>query len=182
MKQAVINSYAIATLSLCPRLQAETLNDLIVKEFEYNFALSVVLTDTDVFTFGFHDFDPNQYFNLSNEDIGTADSLDLRKEIKEFTLPYSFDLAENETEKLTYRFNGRFYLLGIDQDVYFNEEPSDRSKEQFIGGYNEFEVEKQLTEHFSLSGALGLTSYIIKRTIPTEVMQLRHSNLFWMVH
>ncbi|WP_180920081.1 Solitary outer membrane autotransporter beta-barrel domain, partial [Vibrio parahaemolyticus] len=80
--------------------------------------------------------------NLSNEDIGTADSLDLRKEIKEFTLPYSFDLAENETEKLTYRFNGRFYLLGIDQDVYFNEEPiPDRSKEQFIGGYNEFEVE-----------------------------------------
>lgn len=114
MKQAVINSYAIATLSLLSAAsQAETLNDLIVKEFEYNFALSVVLTDTDVFTFGFHDFDPNQYFNLSNEDIGTADSLDLRKEIKEFTLPYSFDLAENETEKLTYRFNGRFYLLGI---------------------------------------------------------------------
>ncbi|EJM7155086.1 hypothetical protein CGH81_16135 [Vibrio parahaemolyticus] len=157
MKQAVINSYAIATLSLLSTAsQAETLNDLIVKEFEYNFALSVVLTDTDVFTFGFHDFNPNQYFNLSNEDIGTADSLDLRKEIKEFTLPYSFDLAENETEKLTYRFNGRFYLLGIDQDVYFNEEPiPDRSKEQFIGGYNEFEVEKQLTEHFSLSGALG---------------------------
>lgn len=114
MKQAVINSYAIATLSLLSAAsQAETLNDLIVKEFEYNFALSVVLTDTDVFTFGFHDFDPNQYFNLSNEDIGTADSLDLRKEIKEFTLPYSFDLAENETEKLTYRFNGAFICWAL---------------------------------------------------------------------
>ncbi|EDM60551.1 conserved hypothetical protein [Vibrio parahaemolyticus AQ3810] len=43
MKQAVINSYAIATLSLLSAAsQAETLNDLIVKEFEYNFALSVV--------------------------------------------------------------------------------------------------------------------------------------------
>ncbi|MDV5060559.1 Solitary outer membrane autotransporter beta-barrel domain, partial [Vibrio diabolicus] len=74
MKQAVINSYALATLSLfslCSK--ANSIQDQIQKEYERNFAIGIVLSDSDVFTVGFHDFDPNEYFNIDNEDIGTQD-------------------------------------------------------------------------------------------------------------
>lgn len=62
-------------------LSAQELNDLIQKELERNFATAIVLTDSDVFTVGFHDFDPNEWLNLDNEELGSADSVNLRKKL-----------------------------------------------------------------------------------------------------
>lgn len=49
------------------------------KEFDYNFASSIVLSDSDVFTFGFSNFDPNEFLNLDDELLGDSESVDLRK-------------------------------------------------------------------------------------------------------
>ncbi|MCG6295837.1 Solitary outer membrane autotransporter beta-barrel domain [Vibrio vulnificus] len=48
-------------------LSAQELNDLIQPEPHRNFATAIVLTDSDVFTVGFHDFDPTDWLNLHNE-------------------------------------------------------------------------------------------------------------------
>ena len=67
---------------------AISLSDAFQKELEQSFATSVVLSDSDVFTFGFHNFDPNQVFNIDNENIGSAESISRRKNIAagEFSL------------------------------------------------------------------------------------------------
>ncbi|HHF0482500.1 MULTISPECIES: Solitary outer membrane autotransporter beta-barrel domain [Vibrio] len=158
MKQAVINSYALATLSLfslCSK--ANSIQDQIQKEYERNFAIGIVLSDSDVFTVGFHDFDPNEYFNIDNEDIGTQDSVDLRKKIAVSTLPFSFDLFEQEGIQTHYLLNGRVYALSTEQDVYVDQKGQipDKSKELVMGGYIEFAGEKHLTDKLTLSGAIG---------------------------
>lgn len=74
-------STSVFAIILAPSfaLSAQELNDPIQKELERNFATAIVLTDSDVFTVGFHDFDPNEWLNLDNEELGSADSVNLRK-------------------------------------------------------------------------------------------------------
>ncbi|WP_155488156.1 Solitary outer membrane autotransporter beta-barrel domain, partial [Vibrio harveyi] len=59
------------------------------KEFDYNFASSIVLSDSDVFTFGFSNFDPNEFLNLDDESLGDSESVDLRKKVSVMSLPFS---------------------------------------------------------------------------------------------
>ena len=57
---------------------ANSVSDLFRKELEQRFATSVLLNDTDVFTFGINNFDPNKVLSLDNEDIGSNDSVSRR--------------------------------------------------------------------------------------------------------
>lgn len=126
------------------------------KEFERNFAIGIVLSDSDVFTLGFHDFDPNKYLNIDNEDIGTQDSIDLRKQVAISTLPYHLSLTDKEQTKARYNLKGRLYALSIDQDVTVNDDKrTDRNKELILGAYNELQRQDTLSEHLTLSTAAG---------------------------
>lgn len=49
--------------------------------FEEDFAAAIILTDSDALTLGFKDFDPNSVFNIDNDNIGSQDALDRRKNI-----------------------------------------------------------------------------------------------------
>lgn len=51
----------------------------IEKFLENNFAATVVLSDSEVFTVGISDFNPSEILNTENEDWGTETSLDNRK-------------------------------------------------------------------------------------------------------
>nr|WP_275125473.1 Solitary outer membrane autotransporter beta-barrel domain [Vibrio fluvialis] len=61
---------------------------------ENSFAATIVLSDSDVFTVGISDFDPNKLLNTDNEEWGTEESLDNRKKYAVSTLPYTFELSE----------------------------------------------------------------------------------------
>ncbi len=63
-----------------------------VRDIEQNFRTSVPFNDTDVFTFGINNFDPNKVFRLDNEDIGSNDSVSRRKNITRLAFPYTFEL------------------------------------------------------------------------------------------
>ena len=68
--------YVLVTLSLISiATHASPVQQTLQKEFERNFAIGIVLSDSDVFTLGFHDFDPNKYLDIDNEDIGTQGQL-----------------------------------------------------------------------------------------------------------
>ncbi len=135
------------------------MRETLKKEYERNFAVSVVLTDSDVFTVGFSDFDPNESFNLDNEDIGSRDSVNLRKQVSVITLPFGVNIFEGEDEDksaMQYQLKGRVYALGLEQDVtVVKEKAPDKSSNQVLGGYMEFSSEKQLSDKLALGGGFG---------------------------
>jgi len=134
---------------------AISLSDAFQKELEQSFATSVVLSDSDVFTFGFHNFDPNQVFNIDNENIGSAESISRRKNIAAASFPYTYALPnyiEDNHQELTFRLSA----LGIEQDVKLADGfKPDLQKELVLSGYFEFANVSQLDENWSVNSAIG---------------------------
>lgn len=134
---------------------ATSLNDAVRKDLEQNFATNVVLSDSDVFTFGFHNFDPNKVFNIDNEDIGTTESISRRKDIAALSLPYTIQLRpyiEDNRQELTLRLSA----LSIEQDVDLSTGSApDALSEYVVSGYVEFANVNQLDEHWSVNTAIG---------------------------
>lgn len=134
---------------------ANSLTDAFRKDIERTFATSVLLNDTDVFTFGINNFDPNKVFSLDNEDIGSKDSVSRRKDITSISLPYTFELPEyieDNHQEITLRLSA----LRIEKDIsYASTVKSDFQKESVISGYVEFANVSQLDEHWSFSSAIG---------------------------
>ncbi|MEZ8386666.1 Solitary outer membrane autotransporter beta-barrel domain, partial [Vibrio splendidus] len=134
---------------------ANSVSDLFRKELEQRFATSVLLNDTDVFTFGINNFDPNKVLSLDNEDIGSNDSVSRRQNITSLSLPYTFELPsyiEDNHQEVTLRLSA----LRIENDVeYASTIKSDFQKESVISGYVAFANVSQLNEHWSFSSAIG---------------------------
>ena len=134
---------------------ATSLNDATRKELEQNFATSVLLSDSDVFTFGFHNFDPNKVFKIDNENIGTTESLSRRKNIAALSLPYTIALPsyiEDNRQELTLRLSA----LSIDQDIDLaSGKAPDALSEYVISGYFEFANVNELDDNWSVSTAIG---------------------------
>ncbi|HFQ5293446.1 Solitary outer membrane autotransporter beta-barrel domain [Vibrio vulnificus] len=137
-------------------LSAQELNDLIQKELERNFATAIVLTDSDVFTVGFHDFDPNEWLNLDNEELGSADSVNLRKKIGVSTLPFEFALYEDPDSQIKHSLQGRLSALGIEQDVSIvDTSVSDSHREYVLGAFLEYTNSRQLSENWTFDASIG---------------------------
>ena len=138
-----------------PTVSANALSDAFRKELEQRFATSVLLNDTDVFTFGINNFDPNEVFSLDNEDIGSNDSVSRRQNITSLSLPYTFELhnyIEDNHQEITLRLSA----LRIENDVeYAATIKSDYQKESVVSGYVEFANVSQLNEYWSFHSGIG---------------------------
>ncbi|WP_440888210.1 Solitary outer membrane autotransporter beta-barrel domain [Vibrio sp. WZ-1] len=126
------------------------------KEFDYSYAASIVLSDSDVFTFGFSNFDPNEYLNLDEDLLGNSESLELRKKISVMSLPFSVPVGYNRYSPYQTKVNGRGYLLTSNQKVYALDATTPDNLDEFVlAGYLEVEQEAYLNRSFILSGAAG---------------------------
>tara|TARA_Y100000588_G_C14208382_1_gene905629 strand:- start:45 stop:761 length:717 start_codon:yes stop_codon:yes gene_type:complete len=138
-----------------PTVSANVLSDAFRKELEQRFATSVLLNDTDVFTFGINNFDPNEVFSLDNEDIGSNDSVSRRQNITSLSLPYTFEqpnYIEDNHQEITLRLSA----LRIENDVeYAATIKSDYQKESVVSGYVEFANVSQLNEYWSFHSGVG---------------------------
>lgn len=138
-----------------PTVSANVLSDAFRKELEQRFATSVLLNDTDVFTFGINNFDPNEVFSLDNEDIGSNDSVSRRQNITSLSLPYTFEqpnYIEDNHQEITLRLSA----LRIENDVeYAATIKSDYQKESVVSGYVEFANVSQLNEYWSFHSGIG---------------------------
>lgn len=134
---------------------ANEVSDLIQKEIERNFAASVLLNDTDVFTFGINNFDPNEVFRLDNEDIGSSDSVSRRQNMASLSLPYTFKLPatiEDNHQEVTLRLSA----LRTENEVdYSSTSVTDFQKETVISGYVEFSNVAQLDDYWSFHSGIG---------------------------
>ncbi len=110
----------LACLAMCfasTSSYSSTVEKQLQKEFDYNFASSIALSDSDVFTFGFSNFDPNEYLNLDDDSLGDNESVDLRKKISVLSLPFSIPASNYRYSPYQTKVNGRGYLLSSKQKV-----------------------------------------------------------------
>ncbi len=135
---------------------SSTVQKQLQKEFDYNFASSIVLSDSDVFTFGFSNFDPNEFLNLDDDSLGDSESVDLRKKVSVMSLPFSVPVNHYRYSPYQTKVNGRGYLLSAQQKISaFESSTPDEMDELTFGGYLEVEQEAYLNRNVTLSAAAG---------------------------
>ncbi|MFM2586809.1 Solitary outer membrane autotransporter beta-barrel domain [Vibrio sp. TBV020] len=131
-------------------------NPVFQDYLEQAFSVAIVLTDSDVFTVGVHDFDPNEWFNLDNEDIGSQESINLRQQIAVSTLPYTFDLSDEDAIHKHQLFT-RFSILGSRQDLEIRpKDTKDYQNEIILGAFTAYQYRYQLEEHWTLTPGIGV--------------------------
>ncbi|EGA70807.1 hypothetical protein VISI1226_01740 [Vibrio sinaloensis DSM 21326] len=131
-------------------------SDFARNYLEQAFATSIVLTDSDVFTVGIHDFDPNDWFNLKNEQIGSDQSVQRRQEMAITTIPYTFELSEPSANNQQRVFT-RFSVVRSRQDFsIFSNEAKDHNDEYILGGYAAYQYQFSLNEQWSVTPSIGV--------------------------
>ncbi len=143
----------VALLAALPA-QAATLKSA-EKYLERAFSVGVVLSDAEVASFGFHDFDPNEAFNLHNDNIGSEDSLELRQQLAVTALPYTFDLPELRFD-IHPQLLTRFSIISADNSVKITDHPNkDAQQELILGGMIGYRTRVDYDEHWSITSSLG---------------------------
>lgn len=130
--------------------------DVVQKFFEQSFAYTVVLSDSDVFTVGIKDFNPNELFNTDNPELGTEDSVANRKKYGISTLPLSFRLNDEEDlnkHEVFFRLSG----LATEEKIRWADEMVEDDFRQIIADvYAAYRYEYVLDEHWSISPGIGI--------------------------
>ncbi|MEZ8966380.1 Solitary outer membrane autotransporter beta-barrel domain [Vibrio breoganii] len=153
-----MKQYALIPLVLLASAYAQA-DETLQKVLEQNFASAVLLSDSDAISFGFQDFDPND-FVTNNENIGSEESLELRKQISIYTIPYTFklndlslddkSLKQNVTVVGSYLKTKRDLSIGDDPT-----EPEDTARDETYTLAAKYWVHYPLSESWSLNTGLG---------------------------
>ncbi|MDA0148357.1 Solitary outer membrane autotransporter beta-barrel domain [Vibrio sp. LaRot3] len=123
---------------------------------EQAFSAAIVMTDSDVVTFGVHDFDPNEWFNLQNENLGSADSINLRQQFAVSALPYTYELSDEDSIHKSQLFM-RFSALVSRQDVeIYDGIEDDYQRETVLGGYAAYRYQYQINDAWQVTPGLGV--------------------------
>ncbi|MGP4844766.1 Solitary outer membrane autotransporter beta-barrel domain [Marinobacter sp. 1Y8] len=77
---------------------------------------SILLTNSETVRFGLWNFNPNDYFKIDNDQLGSAESAQLRQEITMISLPYQWQttLPGSDDELLVL---AKVAYLDVDQDI-----------------------------------------------------------------
>ncbi len=136
-------------------------DEVLRKILEQNFATAVLLSDSEAISFGFQDFDPNSFLTDNNDNIGSEESLELRKQITIYTIPYTLDLpavplsdGTSITQDLT--FVGSY--LETKRNISYGDdplEPQDTSKEQNYTFATKYGAGYAFTDHLTLNTGIG---------------------------
>lgn len=127
----------------------------IEKFLENNFAATVVLSDSEVFTVGISDFNPNEILNTENEDWGTETSLDNRKTYAVASWPYTFELSEEDAvnqHSVLLRLSG---TLSDETIQFVDGEPHDDFHQTLVDLYSAYRVRHHFDQHWSLEPGIG---------------------------
>ncbi|WP_203142687.1 Solitary outer membrane autotransporter beta-barrel domain [Marinobacter mangrovi] len=127
----------LLTLVLCQTtrmLAASELDRATRNVLSANYTLAILLTNGDAVRFGFWNFNPNDYFELDNDDLGSADSAQLRQSITTASLPFDWTLPiGDQGDTLTY--TGKVAYIAQEQDaqlVVSDEQRKDKVYEQIV--------------------------------------------------
>lgn len=119
--------------------------------FEEDFAAAIILTDSEALTLGFKDFDPNSIFNIDNENIGSQDALERRKNIGVSALPITFDLSNDKM--FDRRAVVRFSALRIEDQIL---DGPDSHRKYVLGVFSGYEQEIHFSPHWTFETGIGV--------------------------
>lgn len=127
---------------------------ILFKNILSKLSSSVVLSDSDVFTAGFNNFDPNDWFKTDNDNLGTPESIENRKKYKSSTLPITLALSEEEA----YHQHQLFFRLSasvIDDELSIANMPgeTERYRQSVLGGAIFYRYQYRLTDHWTLTAS-----------------------------
>lgn len=138
------------------------LNRVIQTFVAQNTANSIVLADANLITLGVMDFDPNEFADFGNLNVGSEESLELRKSLKTYSLPWSFKPSVL-SDKLDTQYRIRLSYVGAHQDlVYEDPEYVNALDEETYLLFGEKAWRYQPSEHWRIEAGLA-AQYIYYR-------------------
>lgn len=140
--------------------------DVISNFLEQSFAYTIVMSDSDVFTVGFADFNPNSLFNTHYEEFGTDESVENRKKYAISTLPLSFRLNdEDEMNKseLLVRFSG----IATEESLRWTNDQTvdDNVTQTVLDMFIAYRYEYALTDNWRIEPGIGSHLMYYKNTM-----------------
>lgn len=145
-----------ALLCTTSNLSADEGHSQVQSYLEQAFSAAIVMTDSDVLTLGVHDFDPNEWLNIDNENLGSADSIDLRQRFAVSALPFTIDISDEEAVNKSQLFF-RLSALVSNQDVVIRGvERDDTQREVVLGAFSAYRYQYQINDQWQITPGLGL--------------------------
>ncbi|OEF23219.1 Solitary outer membrane autotransporter beta-barrel domain [Vibrio rumoiensis] len=147
---AVMLSWAICTL------QAKAENS-IQSRAEQSFAASVILSDSDVITFGIQDFNPNSVTPFDDDNFGNDESLDLRNRVSVTAIPYSFEL-ESPSPLFQHELDFRASFIHFDNETRLSNRPdlpADYDTNKVYAGFVEYKLSYDISDTWKLVYGVG---------------------------
>lgn len=128
-----------------------------ISEFlEQSFAYTIVMSDSDVFTVGFADFNPNNLFDTKYEELGSDESIENRKKYHIYTIPLSFRL-NNDNDKNQHELLARFSGLVTEESLrWTDDQPVDDNLVQTIlDMFVAYRYEHSFNENWKVEPGIG---------------------------
>lgn len=152
---AVIVTLASSHYTL-PAFAQTSYEDLVEQQFAGIFAITSVLTDSEVITFGVMNFDPNEYLDLDDDRFGDQSSVETRNSLQTYTLPWRWKLTGDKNSWQTYA-KIRLGYVHLKRDVsLFEDELPDRNKDSIYDLYGEYGWEVPLSQKWRAQFGAGL--------------------------
>lgn len=158
--------------------KAEARNLTPASQFEEAFATSLVLSDSNMITFGIADFNPNRYLskdeNNPDNGLGSNDSIQLRNQMTVYSLPYTFELTEDPDSRWSHEITVRASYVNTDIDVEFKDKTSpDSDLDEMFGLYAEYAQNYDFYENWTISvgNAFHLMHYRNTHTYNSDFSQ-----------
>lgn len=124
---------------------------------EQTFSTAVILTNSDVITFGVQDFNPNAVTPFQNDNLGDDQSLDLRSRVAVTTFPYSWEL-DGATERFHHKFSVRASYIYFENETRLDDRPdipADLDVNKVYSGYAGYDLIFNITDNWRVLYGLG---------------------------
>jgi len=125
-----------------------------LKSLEQVFAMSSVVTDSDALTLGIANFELKYLINPDNPNWGDEKTLEFKKSIDLFVIPYKWQLADID-ERRSHDMSMRFSYI----EVQRNSEPlqgyTNFKNEQIFGSFLQYTQRYQLTPNWYIGASLA---------------------------
>lgn len=157
-----------AMLTIASPLFAQDPNRAVQSRIEKIFAISVALTDSEAVSVGFVDFDPNSFINFNDNEFGTEDTIDARKQVSVGVIPYT-SVVETSDPDLDFIWAAKLSYVSTDQDVELSSnvtaDPSkDNNQELILGAYGFVGLQSHLSQRWALLYGLGIHTLYYRNT------------------
>lgn len=134
------------------------------QQIESAIETALILTDKDAVTLGALQFDPGSFVGVESEDFGSSESVNRRRKVRTFVLPWRWD-TDNVEHGFSPYMRARLMYFEAEQDVVYRPETppegqqeggSDSSKSRVYGGFLGGGTNYRFSEHWKASLGAGL--------------------------